>query len=87
MLHLPSSQSSLQNQQDKGGPIVTNGVLFPKEGVLLYGITDLLIDVDRGLYKPIGIHEVSIFESQKNVVFLHFSGLAFFVCKKVLILL
>ncbi len=32
MLHLPSSQRSLQNPQDKGGPIVTNGAVFPERG-------------------------------------------------------
>jgi hypothetical protein len=32
MLHLPSSQRSLQNPQDKGGPIVTNGAVVPKRG-------------------------------------------------------
>jgi hypothetical protein len=30
MLHLPSSQPSLQNQQDEGGPIVTNGAVVPR---------------------------------------------------------
>jgi hypothetical protein len=30
MLHLPSSQRSLQNPQDKGGPIVTNGAVVPR---------------------------------------------------------
>ncbi len=30
MLHLPSSQLSLQNQQDEGGPIVTNGAVVPR---------------------------------------------------------
>jgi hypothetical protein len=35
MLHLPSSQLSLQNPQDKGGPIVTNGaVVLERRGAL-----------------------------------------------------
>jgi hypothetical protein len=46
----------------------------------LYGITDPSTD-------SIGIHEVSTFNSQKKVIFLHFSPLAFFVCQKVLVLL
>ncbi len=32
MLHLPSSQPSQQNRQDKGGPIVTNGAVVPQRG-------------------------------------------------------
>jgi hypothetical protein len=32
MLHLPSSQRSLQNPPDKGGPIVTNGAIVPGRG-------------------------------------------------------
>ncbi len=32
----------------------------------LYGITDPLIDVDRGLYEPVGIHEVLAFHSEKK---------------------
>jgi hypothetical protein len=32
MLHLPSSQLSLQNQQDKGGPIVANGAVVRQRG-------------------------------------------------------
>jgi hypothetical protein len=32
----------------------------------LYGITDPLINVDRGLYEPVGIHEVPAFHSEKK---------------------
>ncbi len=33
----------------------------------LYGITDPLINVDRGLYEPVGIHEVPAFHSEKKM--------------------
>jgi hypothetical protein len=33
----------------------------------LYGITDPLIDVDRGLYEPVGIHEVLAFHFGKKM--------------------
>jgi len=42
----------------------------------LYGITNPLIDVNRGLYEVVGIHEVPAFHSKKKrpaVVFFHFS--------------
>jgi hypothetical protein len=32
----------------------------------LYGITNPLIDVNRGLYKPVGIHKVLAFHSEKK---------------------
>jgi len=32
----------------------------------MYGITNPLIDVDRGLYEPVGIHEVPTFHSEKK---------------------
>jgi hypothetical protein len=32
----------------------------------VYGITDPLIDVDQGLYEPVGIHDVPAFHSEKK---------------------
>jgi hypothetical protein len=34
---------------------------------VVYGITDPLIDVDRGVYEPVGIHEVPAFHSGKKM--------------------
>jgi hypothetical protein len=56
----------------------------------LYGIIDPLIDVDRGLYEPVGIHEVPAFHFEKKnprAVLFHFSSQFLSFYRKGLVLL